>query len=164
MFEVACEIIATYNAMIIANNNNEEADFCRLAVEFETNAIKDTGILTRGKFGSEPKRIYDCLNAYAVKFDYYDEAELDKMEDEIKNSSNIAIYSYNFASFDVWWIIKDYIKMRIHTCFCFFDIRSNSIISLNRGSGSMNSSDKESIKESIGDDRDFRCGYIISKD
>lgn len=71
MFEVACEIIATYNAMIIANNNNKEADFCRLAVEFETNAIKDTGILTRGKFGSDPERIFDCLKAFNYEFTMY---------------------------------------------------------------------------------------------
>ena len=72
----------------------------------------------------------------------------------MKGSTIFAIYSYNKGPFG----------LAIHTCFCFFDIRSNSIISLNRGSGSMNSSDKESIKESIGDDRDFQCGYIISKD
>ncbi len=97
MDEVACEVIATYNALCIANGNND-IDFFKLAVEFELSAIQynyamlgnitsDFNIIDfvyylfhdgellltdsnkkEGGLGSDPFKIENCLSAYNKQF------------------------------------------------------------------------------------------------
>lgn len=65
MYGVACEIIATYNALTLAGH---EVDFVKLAAEFEYSAML---IRKNGKWGSDPKKIADCLDSYNASYDSY---------------------------------------------------------------------------------------------
>jgi hypothetical protein len=62
MSDVVCEVLASYNALILSD---EEIDFCKLAFEFEANAL----ISPNGNLGSNPKKIANCLKAYNVDFE-----------------------------------------------------------------------------------------------
>jgi len=98
MDEVVCEVMATYNALCIANGNND-IDFFKLAVEFELSAIQynyamlgnitsnfniidffyylfnDGDLLLtdsnkkEGGLSSNPLKIENCLSAYNKQFD-----------------------------------------------------------------------------------------------
>ena len=66
MSDVACEVIATYNALQLYNQNNN--DFCKLALEFEINALIDfPSLKEKGGFGSDPAKIGSCLKSHDVK-------------------------------------------------------------------------------------------------
>ncbi|SEK88609.1 surface protein [Ruminococcus albus] len=80
MDEVCCEIMGTYNALLL---DNVQVDFFKLAAEFEENACGNYYVFGgNGWAGSDPKAISSCLDAYNVNYttidiaDYRDIADL----------------------------------------------------------------------------------------
>ena len=109
---VCCEIMATYNALTI---KNVPVDFFKLALEFEQNAVGIYYTLGEdGKWGSDPYKICNCLDAYNVSYttinisDYATEAassdiERNKKSTEYFLDSNLDKqynYDYNVACQD----------------------------------------------------------------
>ena len=183
MSEVACEIIATYNAMNIANNNIEEVDFCKLAVEFEINAIKDSGVLPRGYYGSDPERICDCLKAYNYEFTMYTTGGCNlagtinrclEFGTECVNEKS-AIASYRFSPSFCTPIFKIKIDIlppvSIHTFTLRCSDKYDGFVTYNRWTSTkeiIKEGEKEdlrkiynSVLETIGEDNIFFVGYVI---
>ena len=116
---VCCEIMGTYNALVL---HDEPVDFLKLAVEFEANATSDAPFGDNGWAGSNPYKIGNCLDAYNVEYttinnklnlndtietiitvdDYSDvdstnKASCDEFDKELKNEV-CGIISYKFAT------------------------------------------------------------------
>ena len=119
MNEVCCEIMGTYNALVL---HGEPVDFYKLAAEFEINATSDAPSGDNGWAGSNPYKIGNCLDAYNVEYttinnnlnlndtietiitvdDYSDvdstnKASCDEFDKELKNGV-CGIISYKYAT------------------------------------------------------------------
>lgn len=128
MSSVICEVIATYNALKLNGNLNDDSSyyaFFRLAVECELSAkkinpfpfdIDALGIDKRnGALGSEPRKIGNCLNAHNVKYEKFDRNDTDtlfktekkaaeeaaKSMDNNINTNDIIIMAYNFGTMNL---------------------------------------------------------------
>ena len=129
MSGVICEVIATYDALKLKGKIDDDSSyskFFKLAVEFEVNIIKATPIPKAspiwgeygpdGAWGSEPNKIYKCLNAYDVEYREYslnDYMEYGAsllaaadMDNDLKKG-DVFILSYNFD-----W---EYAFLKVHT-------------------------------------------------
>lgn len=168
MNRVICEVIATYNALKLKGNLIDDASyrkFFRLAVEFELNAMKMTPPFGKyradGSFGSEPRKIGKCLQAYNVKYDKFDRKALfgrrtsaiesaKDMNSKLK-ADDILIMAYNFGT----------LNLQIHT----FSGRTNisgRIDLLNEDC----TKDSPTLVNSVGEitntsEKSFRVGYIL---
>lgn len=172
MSNVICEVIATYNALKlkgIITDNPSYSKFFRLAVEFDFSAKKMTPPVGKysssGSFGSEPRKIGNCLDAYNVKykkFDRNDEDTLFKREktaakeaaksmDNNINFNDVLIMAYNFGTLD----------LQIHT---FSGVMNNNgFIDLFNENCSTNISTSTTSVNDITNTSDelFRVGYIL---
>ena len=92
MSNVCCEIMAAYNAMLLAGIT---ADFLKLAAEFERGGAIPA--IPPGAFGSSPLSIGRCLAAYGVRFTKY--TRLAELESALKEGS-VAVVSYKFKGLD----------------------------------------------------------------
>ena len=120
MDDVACEIMATYNALAITGEydyydnqgvlTNNLDRFFRLSAEFEINAK----LIIDGYFGSNPKKIGNCLKVYNRKYVVYNEDEMKQLDTNIRHAK-CAIISYNYGFF----------HFPIHTFFCYYDNSRN---------------------------------------
>lgn len=96
MSKCVCEVMGTYNAMILAGY---KSDFLKLAVEFEVSGLNDLGFFKPGVFGSDPKKIKYCLNAHNVGYSKYNSCE--KLENNMKKEKSVAIVAHNFKFFRI---------------------------------------------------------------
>ncbi len=160
---VCCEIMGTYNAMILAG---VDVDFFKLAIEFEMNATKIiAGLTICGTWGSDPYKIDDCLDAYHVKYvtidmDNYESNEqaCDAFDSELKSGKS-AIISYHFPSFK-------FIYAGIHTYASIYDdiIDSHTpILTFNRYSNFTTSAKYHSTYEALtcSTDSHYMIGYVL---
>ncbi len=101
---VCCEIMGTYNALTLAD---EQVDFFKLAWEFEYNATLYPVIISEftylGKWGSDPYKIDDCLGAYNVSYTTYDSKKYATYTDACHafdaalSAGKGSVISYNFS-------------------------------------------------------------------
>lgn len=195
MSDVACEIIATYDALKMKNyiqNDYSFSHFFKLATEFEFGAMKSSininidkldsivgvDISQIGVFGSEPKEIYKCLDAYNVSYESYNRdnymleaipfgngtgdkkfatkvAELaaGRMDNNI-SSNDVVIASYNFST----------MYLAIHT-FSGYMLYPSNMYFINRDTYSsvpeLLTSVDESTNYTTSNEHIFRVGYIL---
>ena len=175
MSEAICEVIATYNAMKLKGKLTEDysySKFFKLAAEFEVNIMKATPIpkITPilgkygpdGSFGSEPKKIYKCLDAYDIKYKKY--TLDDYMEygasisaatdmDSDLNKDDVFILSYNFNP------KKLYLQIHTFSGICF---SNNDLYLFNEDTNTSQYTETTSICTITNtNDSFFRVGYIL---
>lgn len=154
MKNVSCEIIAAYNALILAG---KKVDFFKLAFEFELNATLYTkGIpVVEGCFGSDPFKIAYCLEAYNASYEMIHScAEADKA---LKNGKS-GIISYR------WPLIGHAMHLPIHTFSAVYDGSdpAKPVKTFNRYSNHTKPINYLSIEAALNADHDkFIVGYVM---
>ncbi len=132
MSNTCCEILATYNALVlsskISDNENYEA-FFKLASEFVANALYVT---STGIFGSNPKKIPCCLDAYNQDYTLY--KSIEELDNDMRDG-DIAIISYRHH------------LVCIHTYCCIK--KNGKFISINRGSGCLYEWENKTMSECL---------------
>lgn len=141
MCNVCCEIMAAYNAMLLAGIN---VDFLKLAAEFERGGAIPA--IPPGMFGNSPLSIGRCFAAYGVRFEKY--TRLAEFEDALKPGS-AAVLSYKFGGLDP----------RIHA----FSMQktADGIIAYNRFSNDREPRHYSSVAEAIAG-KVFLVGYVVT--
>ena len=151
MHKVCCEVMATYNALASVGEfdinyngtiTNDLNEYFKLAVEFE---INDLYYNPTGGFGSNPKGIEECLKAYNHNYRVY--TNVYDMDKAVSDSVPM-IVSYKFN------------VLEVHTYFCYYDANLNKICSVNRGSGSLQIWEDDSIRECLRN-HNLYIGYIL---
>lgn len=104
MNDVCCEIMGTYNALLM---KNIQVDFFKLAVEFEQNGINIVlGTGSNGMWGNDPYKICNCLDAYNVSYttidiaDYPDFTAACNAYDAALKKGVCGIISYNWTVYN----------------------------------------------------------------
>ena len=187
MGHAACELMATYNGMKLADaisSDDCRTSFFSLAVEFEINNLY---ITSSGYWGSNPKKIADCLDSYNVRYTTADSIE--DVDNELFNNHTVksSIVSYKFNDRTVDNIMKflgvyNTPKFALHSYVAVNDGRSSMypLFTINRGSNhtytesynrtSVNDIEKDeggmnayysSNSKYIQDTRSFDVGYIL---
>lgn len=143
MCNVCCEIMAAYNAMLLAGIS---VDFLKLAAEFERGGAIPA--IPPGAFGNSPFSIGRCFAAYGVKFTKY--TRLAEFERAL-NTGSVAVLSYKFKGLDP----------RVHA----FSMQktADGIIAYNRFSNDKAPRNYGSVAEAIAG-KVFLVGYVVVND
>ena len=163
MNAVCCEIIGTYNALIMADVN---VDFFKLALEFEYNATLVPAVIGgftyHGMWGSDPYKIKDCLDAYHVSYTMFVPDDYSSVEAACKAYDNAllgakgGVVSYNFQFLGLY--------LAIHTFAAIYDStnRYSPIKTYNRFCGDTESKNHFSIYNTLTENGDrFMVGYVL---
>lgn len=117
MDEVCCEVMATYNALVMYDNSNDNYDFFKIAVEFELNALDDSfwkqsgvdvlqfynvkdvaGLSSMdGGFGCRREKIADCLDSYNIPYISYATEEYDTLLTSSDEAARIAAQKIDYG-------------------------------------------------------------------
>lgn len=175
-----CGVIATYNALCIANGNND-LDFIKLITEFDVNALLpnplevvqlnpldyfiakkfiNSSIFNRGGLGTNANRIGSCLTAYNKQFDRF---KASANESNTKNCNDFEILCKSGKSS----IIEIQFQAK-HNCHYFaleYDTTKASglyFAAYNyNGYETATSWDDATFEDSVRANADFLVGYVI---
>ncbi len=183
MDHVACEVMATYNAMCFSNGNNDDVDFFKLSAEFEISGIRhnmfawlpdsildnsdEAYLVTReGGFGSDPLKIKNCLISYDkqfyeiyvdYKYAFTDASPLKKKHSE--NCEGLQNMCINGKGTIVSYVFD---KVKIHTFAVEYDTGEKlPLTTYNRRNDEEAKMSYGSIEEAIGADRYYLSGYVL---
>lgn len=161
---VCCEIMGTYNALTLAD---EQVDFFKLALEFEYNAtlcpVIIGGFTYSGTWGSDPYKIDDCLDAYNVSYTTYDSKKYATYTDACHafdaalSAGKGSVISYNFSVCGLY--------LPIHTFAATYDSTNPTatVKTFNRYSNYTSSANYLSIYDEFqAKDAHFLVGYILN--
>ena len=160
---VCCEIMGTYNALLMADEN---VDFFKLALEFEYNAtlvpLIIGGFTYHGMWGSDPHKIKNCLDAYNISYTMFDPNDYSSADEACKAYDNAllgakgSVVSYNFKFLGLY--------LPIHTFAAIYDSTNaaNPIKTYNRFSNHTTSKNYISIYDTLNaNDSRFMVGYVL---